>query len=261
MSASLQSAILEYIIPIVGVYLLAYFVHRRSGFIARRLLPIGGFALRHRRPRPERQRTLYGLVSSAITIAAYMTATAVTIGRFVDATTVVWMIGLFTAGFGLGARPLLSDYLSGISFIFEDTFDVGEKVEIMGIQGLIEEVNLRMTLLRGEDGELYTIPNGEIRIVRNFSRGRYSVTNAIFKIPTRDLNRSLTLLDELGKEACTLLPNLIEPWQVLAEDNVGQHTELKVLAKAQFGKGAELRPRMVSLIHERLSEAEIELAD
>jgi small-conductance mechanosensitive channel len=45
------------------------------------------------------------------------------------------MVGLFAAAFGLGARPLVSDYLTGVGFLFEDTFDVGEKVDILGNEG------------------------------------------------------------------------------------------------------------------------------
>ena len=87
-------------------------------------------------------------------------------------------MGLFSAGFGLGARPMVSDFLSGIGFMFEDTFDVSEKIEIPGlpggsVMGLVEAVHLRTTVIRAMSGEPYIVPNGEIRVVRNFSRGDF----------------------------------------------------------------------------------------
>jgi len=82
------------------------------------------------------------------------------------------------------------------------------------------------------------------------------------KIPVADLNRALPLLEELGKEAVSLLPNLLEPWQVVgASSEIGQQTELALLAKSCFGKAAETRLRLLTLVHERLAEADIILAD
>jgi small conductance mechanosensitive channel len=171
---------------------------------------------------------------------------------------------LFSAAFGLGARPLISDYLAGISFIFEDTFAVGEKIELPGVhpvEGVIETISLRTTSVRASSGELFVVPNGEIRTVRNFSRGKFSVTNITLKILASDLSNALLILESLGKEAVLLLPNLIEPWQVISPQGViGQCTDLTLVAKARFGKAAEMRPRLLDLVQERLTEAGIELA-
>ncbi len=53
----------------------------------------------------------------------------------------------------------------------------------------------------------------------------------------------------------------IEPWQVISpEGMIRQHTELPMVAKARFGKAAEMRPRLLNLIHERLAEAGMALA-
>ena len=71
----------------------------------------------------------------------------------------------------------------------------------------------------------------------------------------------MTILDTMGKEAVLLLPNLIEPWKVISPEGViGQSTELKIIAKARFGKAAEMRPRLLNLLQERLAEVGITLA-
>ena len=106
------------------------------------------------------------------------------------------------------------------------------------------------------------MPNGEIRVVRNFSRGHFSIVKVTLKIATADLNHALQILEDLGNEAVALLPNLLEPWQVLSESGlIGQQTELTLLAKARFGQAAEMRPRLLALVQERLAEHGIELAD
>ncbi len=58
-----------------------------------------------------------------------------------------------------------------------------------------------------------------------------------------------------------MLPNLLEPWQVISESGeLGQQTELTLLAKARFGKAGEMRPRLLKLVQERLNAAKIDLA-
>jgi len=180
-------------------FFLAWLVHRLASRIAGRIVRLSRFTPEIRRPRPERQETLQGLIASAISVVALAAATLASVGQFVDATTVVWMVGLFSAAFGLGARPLIGDVLAGINLIFEDALAMGEKVELLGVEGVIEEVNLRTTWMRAPTGELYIVPNGEVRVVRNFSRGRFSTADIKLKIAATDLNRALPLLQELGK--------------------------------------------------------------
>jgi hypothetical protein len=53
---------------------------------------------------------------------------------------------------------------------------------------------------------------------------------------------------------------MLEPWRVISESGtIGQTTELTLLAKARFGKAAEMQPRLLALVQERLSEAGVEL--
>jgi small conductance mechanosensitive channel len=172
-------------------------------------------------------------------------------------------MGLFSAAFGFGARLIIGDYLSGLSFLFEDTFSVGDKIEVRGtpsIEGVVETISLRTTLLRSPTGELHIVPNGEIRAIRNFSRGKFSIANITLRIQASDLNTARGTLEALGDEAVTLLPNLIEPWKVTnLEGMIGQYTELTLIAKARFGKAAEMRPHLLALVQEKLLEANIEL--
>ena len=250
------------VVHIAVYFLLAYLVYRLSGRLARRVLRIGNLAGKRRELRAERQKTLVSLVASAITFLSVVTAVLLSLSLFVDGETLIWLVGLFTAAFGLGARPLVSDYLTGVGFLFEDTFDVGEKVDILGNEGVVETVNLRTTTLRSPSGELFVVPNGEIRIVRNFSRGRFSPATVSIKLNAEDLGRAIPILEDLSKEALLLLPNLLEPWQIISQSGALAHqTELTLVAKAKYAKGAEMRPRLLALVHERLNEAEIQLAD
>lgn len=246
---------------VATLYLLAWVVHRLARWIARALVRLRCLTRNQPQLRPERCKTVQSVIASGISYSAFAAATVASLARFVRLDTLVWVVGLFSAAFGLGARPLISDVLTGIGLIFEDTFAVGEKVEILGVQGVVEVVNLRTTCMRAPTGELYVVPNGEIRVVRNFSRGRFSTAKLKLKIASADLGSALPLLEELGKEAVAMLPNLLEPWQVISESGtIGQETELTLLAKARFGQAAEMCPRLLALVQERMSEAGVTLA-
>lgn len=242
-------------------FAIAYLFHRFAPRIAGRIMRLNRFAPPERRLRNERQSTLRFLISSAVSFAVFTLAFLASLNQFLDAENLIWMIGLFSAAFGLGARPLLADFLTGLSFIFEDSYDVGEKVEILGMEGVIESINLRTTRLRSPTGELYIIPNGEVRVIRNFSRGRFSVADIRISVASADLPRALALLQGLASEAVVVLPNLLEPWDVISETGeLAQQTSLKLVVKARYGKAAEMRPRLLAYIQEQLAEAGIALA-
>lgn len=249
------------LLTIALAFLLAWMVSRLSWRIAGRLVTLNRFTP-SRRTRPERLRTLRGLLASAISFLALIIATLVSLGQFVAADTLIWIVGLFSAAFGLGARPLVNDFLSGISFIFEDTYDVGDKVQILDIEGTVERVYLRTTWLRATNGELFIVPNGEVRVVRNFSRSEFSASRVTLKLPATDLEKALALLHDLSEEVVTVLPDLLARWQIISETGtIGQHTELTVLFKARFGKGADLRPRLLAYLQKEFDKAGIELVD
>jgi len=246
--------------------LLAWLVSKLAPRLVNRIMRLNRFARPRRKWREERLATLRGLIGSVIGFLAFSMAILFSLSLFVQTDTLVWMVGLFSAAFGLGARPLIADFLTGIGFMFEDTFDVGEKVELLGlggkVEGVVEEVKLRTSQVRAPSGELITVPNGEIRLVRNFSRGLFSLADVRIKVNTAALNEVVPLLEALGEEAVTLLPNLLEPWQIISTDaEVGQQAVLLIHAKSRYGLAAEMRPRLLALIQERLDAAGLAITE
>jgi len=249
-------------INVGSFFFFAWVLSKIIGFLIKRVMKFDPKRGGSSRIRPERQKTLRGLLRGIINVTLFSIAGVMSLGRFVDNSTLIWLVGLFGAGFGLSARPIISDIMAGASFIFEDTFAVGEKVEIQGIEGVIESTTLRTTWLRSPSGELFTIPNGDIRTIRNFSRGRFSLANITLKIHSGDIARSIEILEQLGQDSMDTIPNLIEPWQVInVSGEIGQITELTLLAKARFGKAAEMRTRLMAIVQTKLTSEKIDFAD
>jgi small-conductance mechanosensitive channel len=82
--------------------------------------------------------------------------------------------GVAAAAIGFGAQTLVHDMLNGLFILFEDQFNIGDTVKLAGLQGTVESMTLRTSILRDTDGTLYIIPNSQITTVSNLSRD-YSV--------------------------------------------------------------------------------------
>lgn len=79
-------------------------------------------------------------------------------------------LGVFSLAIGVGAQSLVKDLINGFFIIFEDQYSVGDLVEIEGIEGIVEDLGLRVTKIRDFSKILHVIPNSNISIVSNKER-------------------------------------------------------------------------------------------
>ena len=201
--------------------------------------------------------TLEALVASAMKVAVYVAGLILLLLSFgLPGASILTAAALFSAGFGFAARPIISDYLTGIIFIFEDQFSVGDKVEMMEVVGVVEAVDLRVTRLRSPSGELYIIPNGDVRVVRNLTRGQFSIATIRARVATKDLTQTIHILEQVADTAQGNLPDLIERPEFLSEEGkISAHVELTLSAKTTYGQGARLRTRLMTMVTDALDEA------
>jgi small-conductance mechanosensitive channel len=119
-----------------------------------------------------RVQTMTGLVSNMWRFFVFVVAAAIVLGMLgINLTPLLASATIIGATLGFGAQQIVRDYISGVLMTMEDQFNVGDAVSIAGVNGVVEEVTMRLTRFRGVDGTLYTIPNGDIRLNGNLSRG------------------------------------------------------------------------------------------
>jgi small-conductance mechanosensitive channel len=80
-------------------------------------------------------------------------------------------LGVVGIAVGFGAQTLIRDWLAGIFVVLENQYSEGEQVRIAGVEGVVEDFSLRRTMLRDRDGTVHTVPNGQIIVASNLSRG------------------------------------------------------------------------------------------
>ena len=88
----------------------------------------------------------------------------------VNITPILTGAGLLGLAVSFGSQSLVKDFIHGLFILMENQFAVGEKVKIENITGVVEEMNLRRVLIRGEEGVLHSIPNNRINVVSNYTR-------------------------------------------------------------------------------------------
>lgn len=79
--------------------------------------------------------------------------------------------GVAGIAIAFGAQSLIKDYFTGFFLLLEDQIRVGDVVEVAGRGGLVEDLTLRYVRLRDMEGHVHYVPNGEIKLVTNRTRG------------------------------------------------------------------------------------------
>jgi moderate conductance mechanosensitive channel len=119
-----------------------------------------------------RVTTMSGLVANVWRFFVFAIALATILGMLgLNLTPLLASATIIGATIGFGAQQLIRDYFSGFLITVEDQFSVGETIVVGETTGVVEDVSMRVTKVRGLDGTLYFIPNGDIRLLANTSRG------------------------------------------------------------------------------------------
>lgn len=205
----------------------------------------------------QRSLTMRQLIQSLFNALAVLLGLIFMLSLIISPTALTTALGLFSAGLGFAARPFISDVMSGIQLLLQDQFTIGEKVEIgdRNVIGVVERVSLTRTLLRGEDGELWTVPNGDVRTIRNFARGSFSTAHIHLTIPTVRLDEGLAILQAVIANPG---PDVVEPPEIISESGlIGETTELMLKVKARHGLAPQVRRRMLARLHEALADHQI----
>lgn len=119
-----------------------------------------------------RVRTLAGAFTQILRALIWLIALLEVLNEFsIDLTPFVATATVVGAAVGFGAQTLVKDFLSGILLLAEDQYGVGDHIAIgtgsTQTSGTVESVNLRVTRLRGSDGGILYVPNGDIRTLSN----------------------------------------------------------------------------------------------
>jgi small-conductance mechanosensitive channel len=119
----------------------------------------------------ERARTIGALLKSTVNALTFIVAGAMILDQLgLNLGPLLTSAGVVGVALGLGAQTIVRDILSGLSMLIEDQYGVGDRVELLEISGVVENVGMRITTIRDDKGVLWYLRNGEILKVGNHSQ-------------------------------------------------------------------------------------------
>jgi small conductance mechanosensitive channel len=201
----------------------------------------------------KRADTIIGVVDRTAGIGVMLIG-AITIMQEVgvDITAIVTGLGITGLALALGAQALVRDGINGIFLLAEDQYRRGDVIKIADVTGTVEDISLRRTIIRDEDGVVHSVPNGSIGVVSNYTRDYAQVNVPVRVSYGEDLERVRIVAEAVGKELASdaQLGGLITEAPTLkAVESVGeQGVEVTVTARtrpaARWEVAAELRRRL-----------------
>jgi small-conductance mechanosensitive channel len=121
----------------------------------------------------ERAKTTSSVLKSTLNGTIWLIAVFMILSEFgLNLGPLIASAGVIGVALGLGAQTLVRDILSGIFMLVEDQYGVGDKVDVLEVQGVVETVGLRITTVRDSKGTIWYLRNGEILKVGNKSQPR-----------------------------------------------------------------------------------------
>ncbi|MFJ3905712.1 mechanosensitive ion channel family protein [Streptomyces sp. NPDC090025] len=168
---------------------------------------LGGLLVNAERRR-QRSEAIGSVLRSVASFLILGTAGLMVLGAFkIDLAPLLASAGVAGVAIGFGARNLVTDFLSGVFMILEDQYGVGDSIDAGVASGEVVEVGLRVTKLRGVDGEIWYVRNGEIKRIGNLSQGWATAAVDVTVRPSEDLDRVREVITEATEEM-----SKDEPW-------------------------------------------------
>lgn len=209
--------------------------------VARRLLAWAQAEERVREARRQQLVTLIVVIRWVADVVLIGAAVMMLLSTFgVDITPLLASVGVAGLAISLGAQTLIKDLIGGLLIILENQYATGDRIEVGIVSGEVERITLRTTQVRALNGDLCTVPNGEVRVLANQTRDWSRVMVDLGVAYEEDLDRAQRVLEESAAAFAgdlAFAASLLEPPQVLGVVTLGDSSAVvRVAVKTQPGE-------------------------
>jgi small-conductance mechanosensitive channel len=202
--------------------------------------------------REKRGRTISQLLRSVGRVAVVTIAILLTFNVFINIAPILAGAGILGLAISFGAQSLVRDVISGFFILLEDQFAVGDVIEAAGKNGVVERMTMRVVILRDLEGTMHVVPNGEIKVVSNKTRGWARAVVDVAIPYTEDVDRILGVVRDEAAQFSTDREwglQLDGPVEVLGieelrDNSVVIRTLLKTQPGSQWNVAREFRRRL-----------------
>ncbi len=160
--------------------------------------------------------------------------------------------GLGGLAIGFGAQSLVKDLISGFFILLENSVRVGDVVEVAGVSGVVEEIELRTIKLRDLSGNVHVVPNGVIDKVKNMTKDYSYYVFDIGVAYREDMDEVMAVLKEIAAELqadSAFGTDILEPLEMLGVDQFADSAviikcRIKTVPIKQWRIGREMNRRI-----------------
>lgn len=203
--------------------------------------------------RHARLRTLLPILKNVLFVVLAVMAGLIALAALgVEIGPLVAGAGVVGLAVGFGAQTLVKDVISGMFFLFDDAFRIGEYIESGSIRGTVEGFSLRSLKLRHHRGALHTIPFGSLDKITNYSRDWVIDKMTVSVTYDTDLDKIKPIVKEIGKTLLAdpeMAPHILETLKMQGVEQFGDFAvqiRLKMMTKP--GEQFVIRRRAMSMI-------------
>jgi moderate conductance mechanosensitive channel len=209
----------------------------------------------------QRVKTLESLSFNIVTYVFGFIAIVMIFEVFgLDTKTLIAGAGVLGLAIGFGAQGLVSDVVTGFFLLVEKQIEVDNYVTMAGYSGIVEEVGLKTTKVRGFDGTLNYIPNREISSLSNHSRGNMRALVDIGISYDDDVDKAITVLQDACDAVAKESPEIVEGPNVLGVQSFGSSdVVLRVVAKTENMQQWGIERKLRKAIKEAFDKNNIEI--
>src|SRR5208337_3409664 len=186
---------------IIGVLIIAFILARLLRKLSRHLSELSNRQGLATGLRAQQLRTLASVIYSVGVFAIlFLAAMQILPLLGINMGPLLASAGIVGLAIGFGAQTLVRDFINGFLILVENQYDIGDTVSIAGVQGVVEAMTLRRTVLRNDNGTLHTVPSSEIKVVSNLTRDWTQVPIHVSVAYGADSDRVIQLLNEIAEE-------------------------------------------------------------
>lgn len=168
--------------------------------------------------------------------------------------------GVVGLAVSLGAQGFVSDLVNGITIISEKQLDIGDEVTINDITGTVLNLNLRTINVKDFDGTIHFIPNREVSIISNRSKGDMRAMIEVRLFPDTDVNRVREIVKTINDEFITDYTDItVPPKDILFVSNASNQLVMRVVMYTKPGSQYEVQNKFYELYVSTLSKENIDL--
>lgn len=203
-------------------------------------------------------RNILAVVIGIIAIMMVLSGLGIQIGPLIAGA------GVVGVAVGFGAQTIVKDVISGIFYLWDDAFRVGEYIESGNHKGVVESFSLRSVKLRHQRGPLATIPFGSLGAVNNMNRD-WAIDKIIVKVTyDTDLVKMKRIIKEIGQrllEDEELAPSIIQTLKMKGVEQFGDFAiEIRLAVTAKPNDLSVIRRNALALIKQAFDENGIQFA-